>query len=98
MSHFYIRKSYSFAETDEMMTEIKKEMSNFITKEEAEMMINRRTAIIDPNPWYRCNCESQFYRLEREIQLLNSLLEKYKNLLDLNYKDSIDKDFDEPTM
>ena len=98
MSHFYNRKSYSFAETDEMLKEVKNEMSNFITKEEAEMMINRRTTIIDPNPWYRCNCESQFYRLEREIQFLNSQLEKYKNLLDLNYKDSRDKDFDEPTM
>ncbi len=42
MSHFYNRKSYTFAETDEQMLDMRKEMSNFITKEEAEDLINRR--------------------------------------------------------
>ena len=40
MSHFYRQRSYSFNETDEMLTEIKKEMSNFLTKEEAEIILN----------------------------------------------------------
>ncbi len=51
MSHFYNRKSYSFSETDEMFKEIKNEMSNFLTKEEAELILNRRHALIDPIPY-----------------------------------------------
>ena len=35
MSHFYRQRSYTFNETDELLTEMKKEMSNFLTKEEA---------------------------------------------------------------
>ena len=35
MSHFYLRKSYTFSESDEKMLDIRKEMSNFLTKEEA---------------------------------------------------------------
>ena len=61
MSHFYRQKSYSFIETDEMMTEIKKEMSNFLTKEEAEIILNRRNAMVDPSP----------YRMNDEIQVLH---------------------------
>jgi len=40
MSHFYRQRSYTFNETDEMLTEIRKEMSNFLTKEEAELILN----------------------------------------------------------
>ena len=50
MSHFYRQRSYTFNETDEMLTEIRKEMSNFLTKEEAELILNKRYAMIDPNP------------------------------------------------
>ena len=56
MSHFYRQRSYTFNETDNMLTEIKKEMSNFLTKEEAELIVNRRNAMIDPAP-YRMNEE-----------------------------------------
>ena len=80
MSHFYNRKSYSFAETDEMMTEIKKEMSNFLTKEEAELILNRRHAIIDPSP-HRMNEEIsklhfEFDQLRQEIYFLRQLIHK----------------------
>jgi uncharacterized protein YbaP (TraB family) len=51
MSHFYRQRSYSFNETDEMLKEIKDEMSNFLTKEEAELILNRRHAMIDPIPY-----------------------------------------------
>lgn len=73
MSHFYNRKSYSFSETDEMMTEIKQEMSNFITKEEAELILNRRYALIDPVP----NRDKEIYfNLMSEINLLRMTIDK----------------------
>lgn len=73
MSHFYNRKSYSFSETDEMMTEIKQEMSNFITKEEAELILNRRYALIDPIP----NRDKEIYfNLMSEINLLRMTIDK----------------------
>ena len=92
MSHFYNRKSYSFAETDEMMIEIKKEMSNFLTKEEAELILNRRYAMVDPPP-YRLNDEIQILHkeiddLRREIYFLRTHLNKIQNKFDI----------DEPTL
>ena len=86
MSHFYIRKSYSFAETDEMMTEIKKEMSNFLTKEEAELILNRRYAMIDPLPY---RDDKKYLILMEEINVLKNMfikvsleLEEIKKKLD----------------
>ena len=92
MSHFYNRKSYSFAETDEMMIEIKKEMSNFLTKEEAELILNRRYAMVDPPP-YRINEEIQILHkeiddLRREIYFLRTHLNKIQHKFDI----------DEPTL
>lgn len=92
MSHFYNRKSYTYSETDEMMTEIKKEMSNFLTKEEAELILNRRNAMVDPPP-YRMNEEIQVLHkeiddLRREIYLLRTHLNKIQNKFDI----------DEPTL
>ena len=92
MSHFYRQRSYTFNETDEMMTELKKEMSNFLTKEEAELILNRRNAIIDPVP-YRMNDEIQVLHkeiddLRREIYFLRTHLNKIQNKFDI----------DEPTL
>ena len=92
MSHFYRQRSYSFNETDEMLTEIKKEMSNFLTKEEAELIINRRNAMIDPVP-YRMNDEIKVLHkeiddLRREIYFLRTQLNKIQNKFDI----------DEPTL
>lgn len=92
MSHFYRQRSYSFNETDEMMTEIKKEMSNFLTKEEAELILNRRNAMIDPVP-YRMNEEigvlhKEIDSLRREIYLLRTQLNKIQSKFDI----------DEPTL
>jgi prefoldin subunit 5 len=92
MSHFYNRKSYTYSETDEMMTEIKKEMSNFLTKEEAELILNRRYAMVDPPP-YRMNDEIQVLHkeiddLRREIYFLRTHLNKIQNKFDI----------DEPTL
>lgn len=92
MSHFYLRKSYTFSESDEMLTEIRKEMSNFLTKEEAELIINRRNAMIDPVP-YRMNEEISVLHkevddLRREIYFLRTQLNKIHNKIDI----------DEPTL
>ena len=98
MSHFYRQKSYSFNETDEMLTDIKKEMSNFVTKEEAELMISRRFAIVDPPPYWHDSRRVE--ELLMRIDMLNHLvielrceLESIKNEKSLKYKE-----LDEPTM
>ena len=92
MSHFYRQRSYTFNETDELLTEMKKEMSNFLTKEEAELILNRRNAMIDPVP-YRMNDEIQVLHkeiddLRREIYFLRTHLNKIQ----------IKFDIDEPTL
>ena len=74
------------------MTEIKNEMSNFLTKEEAELILNRRYAIVDPPP-YRMNEEIAVLRkelddLRREIYFLRTQLNKIHNKFDI----------DEPTL
>jgi prefoldin subunit 5 len=81
MSHFYRQRSYSFNETDEMLTEIKKEMSNFLTKEEAELILNRRNAMIDPAP-YRMNEEigvlhREIEDLRRQIYFLRTYINEH---------------------
>ena len=92
MSHFYRQRSYTFNETDEMLTEMKKEMSNFLTKEEAELILNRRYAMVDPPP-YRMNEDVQVLHkeiddLRREIYFLRTQLNKIQNKFDI----------DEPTL
>ena len=86
MSHFYNRKSYTFAETDEQMLVIKKEMSNFITKEEAEDLINKRKMIIDPDPYYNDRrfeeMSQEIFNLKQEIYFLRTSLNKLQNKLD----------------
>ena len=83
MSHFYNKKSYSFAETDEMMTEIKKEMSNFLTKEEALEIIARRDFIVDPPPFYDYNkvdhLHQKIHDLERKLSSAFHEIERLKN-------------------
>ena len=75
-----------------MLTDIRNEMSNFVTKEEAEFMINRRNAIIDPPP-YRMNEDiSKLYmeidQLRQEVYFLRTLINKQIHKIDL----------DEPTL
>ena len=86
MSHFYNRRSYTFAETDEQMLVIKKEMSNFITKEEAEDLINRRKMIVDPDPYYNDRrfeeMSQEIFNLKQEIYFLRTSLNKLQNKLD----------------
>ena len=86
MSHFYLKKSYTFAETDQQMLDIRKEMSNFITKEEAEDLINRRKAIVDPDP-YRYDrrfeeMSQEIFNLKQEIYFLRTSINKLQNKLD----------------
>jgi hypothetical protein len=86
MSHFYNRKSYTFAETDQQMLDIRKEMSNFITKEEAEDLINRRKIIVDPDP-YRYDrrfeeMSQEIFNLKQEIYFLRTSLNKLSNKFD----------------
>ena len=92
MSHFYRQRSYTFNETDELLTEMKKEMSNFLTKEEAELILNRRYAMVDPPP-YRMNEDVQVLHkeiddLRREIYFLRTQLNKIQSKFDI----------DEPTL
>ena len=92
MSHFYRQRSYTFNETDDLLTEMKKEMSNFLTKEEAELILNRRYAIIDPAP-HRMNEEikvlhKEIDSLRREIYFLRTQLNKIHQKFDI----------DEPTL
>ena len=86
MSHFYNRRSYTFEETDEQMLVIKKEMSNFITKEEAEDLINRRKMIVDPDPYYNDRrfeeMSQEIFNLKQEIYFLRTSLNKLQNKLD----------------
>jgi hypothetical protein len=88
MSHFYLKKSYTFAETDEQMLDIRKEMSNFITKEEAEDLINRRKVIVDPDPYFynrRFEEMSQdIFNLKQEIYFLRTSLNNLHNKIDNN--------------
>ena len=88
MSHFYRQRSYTFNETDELLTEMKKEMSNFLTKEEAELILNRRYAMVDPPP-YRMNEDVQVLHkeiddLRREIYFLRTQLNKIQSKFDIN--------------
>jgi len=84
MSHFYNRKSYTFSETDEMMFDIKKEMSNFLTKEEADLILNKRNAIIDPAPHYQNHevdkLHERIHDLERKLQYAFIEIDKLKNV------------------
>lgn len=53
------------------MLEIKKEMSNFLTKEEAELILNRRYALVDPEPYRK---DKNYYILLEEINLLKNMV------------------------
>ena len=75
-----------------MLTDIRKEMSNFITKDEAELIINRRNALIDPGP----------YRMDGEISKLNMEIDQLRQeiyfLRTLINKKIHKPDVDEPTL
>ena len=92
MSHFYLRKSYTFSESDEKILDLRKEMSNFITKEEAEDLLNRRKMIVDPNPnFYHSRFEEmsqEIFNLKQEIYFLRTTLNKIHSKIEL----------DEPTL
>ena len=92
MSHFYNRKSYSFSETDEMMLELKKEMSNFLTKEEAELILNRRNAIIDPDPY---RVDGEILSLRKEVDHLRQEIYFLRTMLN---KQMMNSDYNEPTI
>ena len=79
MSHFYRQKSYSFYETDELLKEVKNEMSNFLTKEEAELILNRRYAMIDPN----LNQEQKNHMIIEEIHILRNMFFELNQKMDL---------------
>jgi len=98
MSHFYRQKSYTYNESDEMLTDIKKEMSNFITKEEAELILNRRFAIVDPPPYWYDNRRVE--ELLMKIDMLNHQVIELRCELESikNEKSSKYKELDEPTM
>ena len=98
MNFFNKKRYYTTEQTDALFLDTRKEMSNFLTIEEAELMINRRNAIMDPPPFSTCECReymaklmSEIDRLNYQVQYLNKELEHTKNKLFVN-------DFDEPTI
>lgn len=71
---------------------MKKKMSNFLTKEKAELILNRRYAMVDPPP-YKMNEDVQVLHkeiddLRREIYFLRTNFNKIQHKFD----------FDEPTL
>ena len=82
MSHFYRQKSYSFSETDQLLKEVKNEMSNFLTKEEAELILNRKHAMIDPIP----NQEQKNHMIIEEIHILRNMYFELNQKMDLILK------------
>ncbi len=78
--NFFNKNFYSIDETDEIMIDLRKEMSNFITKEEAELLIHRRKAIVDPP--FSCGCQSQISAMMHEIESLNKKIYYLSEQLD----------------
>ena len=74
------------------MLEIKKEMSNFLTKEEAELILNRRYAIVDPGP-YRVN--EEILSLRKEVDHLRHEIYFLRTMLN---KQMMNSDYNEPTI
>ncbi len=62
------------------MIDLRKEMSNFITKEEAELLISRRKAMVDPS--FSCNCQNQLNTMMHEIESLNKKIYYLSDQLD----------------
>jgi hypothetical protein len=58
--------TYSVFEVDSMLHEIKKESSNFLTREDAERLIHSRPIIIDP-PHCNCNCRQHLFELQGQF-------------------------------
>ncbi len=85
-------------QTDDMMLGIRKEMSNFLTIEEAELMINRRNAIIDPGPFITCDCREYMAKLISEIDRLNYQVQHLKEELEDTKNNLFKNDIDEPTI
>ena len=74
------------------MLEIKKEMSNFLTKEEAELILNRRNAIIDPGPY---RVDGEILSLRQEVDHLRQEIYFLRTMLN---KQMMNSDFNEPTI
>jgi hypothetical protein len=78
--NFFNKNFYSIDETDEIMIDLRKEISNFITKEEAELLISRRKAMVDPS--FSCNCQNQLNTMMHEIESLNKKIYYLSDQLD----------------
>jgi hypothetical protein len=92
MSHFYRQKSYSYNETDQQILDLRKEMSNFLTKEEADIIINKRKMIVDPDPYFVDRkleqMEKEIFSLKQELYLIRTVLNNIQNKIH----------YDEPTI
>jgi hypothetical protein len=81
-----------------MLTDIRKEMSNFLTKDEAELMINRRNAIIDPSAYGICDCREHLSKMMYEIDRLNNQIQNLNKELNDTKNKLFKYDIDEPTI
>ena len=75
-----------------MMLELKKEMSNFLTKEEAELILNRRNAIIDPIPY---RVDGEILSLRKEVDHLRQEIYFLRTMLN---KQMMNSEYNEPTI
>lgn len=86
MSHFYMRKSYTFTETDSKLDELKKELQEYI-----DIQINSRPAIIDPPPYGWHNFDNILRELHDMRSQIDNLYFHINNLKN-------NKEYDEPTL
>jgi hypothetical protein len=86
LSHFYLRKSYTFKELDEKLDDVKSEIKDFVHEQ-----LRTRTAIIDPAPY-------SHYEIEKLLHELYNLRINVDSLSDEIIKLKSDKDYDEPTL
>jgi hypothetical protein len=86
LSHFYLRKSYTFKELDEKLDDVKSEIKDFVHEQ-----LRTRTAIIDPIPY-------SYYEIEKLLHELSYLRNHVEHLSNEIIKLKNDKDYDEPTL
>ena len=86
MSHYYIRKSYTFNELDQKLDDLKSEMKEYVRDQ-----VKTRDVIIDAPPYPYHNVEKLMYEinfLRDQVYFLNYEFQKLK----------IKEDYDEPTL
>lgn len=96
--NLFKKRHYTIEQTDALFLDVRNEMSNFLTVEEAEVMLQRKYAIIDPPPYPHCECKEYISKLISEIDKLNYQVQYLNKELDETKNKLFKNDFDEPTI